>query len=87
MINQPIAAIFFGGNLSAPTKQEMLDNLETAINTRLTGGAVQSYAIGDRNLQYCTLSDLIALRDKLKKEIAAGSGFDTRTHVSFKDPS
>ena len=68
----------------APTKQEMLDNLDTAINARMTGGAVQSYSIGGRNLQYISLSELLKLRDQLRREIA--SGRDNTTYAKFEDP-
>jgi hypothetical protein len=68
----------------APTKQEMLDNVETAINTRMTGGTVQSYSIGGRNLQYISLSELLKLRDQLRREIAAGK--DTTTYAKFENP-
>lgn len=71
--------------MSAPTKQEMLENVETAINARMTGGAVQSYSIGGRNLQYITLSELIKLRDQLRREVAALGG--ATTYAGFKDPS
>jgi len=71
--------------MSAPTKQEMLENVETAINARMTGGAVQSYSIGGRNLQYITLSELIKLRDQLRREVAASGG--ATTYAGFKDPS
>lgn len=71
--------------MSAPTKQEMLDNVENAINARITGGAVQSYSIGGRNLQYVLLPDLYKLRDQLRREIA-GSGGAT-TYASFGNPS
>jgi len=71
--------------LSAPTKQEMLDNVEIAINARITGGAVQSYSIGGRNLQYISLDELRNLRDQLRREIA-GSGENT-TYASFGSPS
>ena len=59
--------------MSAPTKQEMLDNVETAINARMSGGAVQSYSIGGRNLQYINLSELIKLRDVLRQEVSSVS--------------
>ncbi len=71
--------------MAAPTKQEMLDNVETAINARITGGAVQSYSIGGRNLQYIPLQDLYKLRDQLRREIADSGG--TTTFVSFGRPS
>lgn len=67
-------------------KQTLLDNVEAAINARLTGGAVQSYSIGGRNLQYITLSELKKLRDDLKREIASESG-GTRNFAKFGNPS
>lgn len=71
--------------MSSPEKQEMLQNVENAINARLTGGAVQSYSIGGRNLQYITLTELTKLRDQLRKELSSGSG--TTAYAEFKDPS
>lgn len=70
--------------MSAPTKQEMLENVETAINARMTGGAVQSYSIGGRNLQYITLAELIKLRDTLRQEIAVGSS--RTSYAKFENP-
>jgi len=71
--------------MSAPTKQEMLENVEIAINARLTGGAVQSYSISGRNLQYISLDELRKLRDQLRLEIA-GSSQDSTTYASFGNP-
>jgi len=71
----------------AVAKQTLLDNVESAIDTRLTGGAIQSYSIGNRNLQYMTLSELTKLRDQLKAEIAAEQGMSTRTYVQFERPA
>jgi hypothetical protein len=65
---------FTGEKMSAPTKQEMLENVENAINARMSGGAVQSYSIGGRNLQYITLSELMKLRDKLRQEVSSLAG-------------
>lgn len=79
--------LFFWRYMSAPTKQEMLDNVETAINNLMTGGAVQSYSISGRNLQHFSLGELRSLRDQLKREIASDGGLDTRTHISFVDPT
>ena len=72
--------------MSAPTKQEMLENVEIAINARLTGGAVQSYSISGRNLQYISLDELRKLRDQLRREIS-GSSRDSTTFASFGNPS
>jgi len=66
------------------TKQEMLTNVENAINARMTGGAVQAYSIGGRNLQYIPLPDLLKLRDQLRREIAGSGG--TTSYASFGDP-
>ena len=68
----------------APTNQEMLDNLNTAINARMTGGAIQSYSIGGRNLQYISLSELLKLRDQLRREIAGGR--NKTTYARFENP-
>ncbi len=70
--------------MSVPTKQELLDNVETAINARLTGGAVHSYSIGDRNLQYINLSELQKLRDNLRRELACSK--TATTYVKFDKP-
>ncbi len=51
-ISQPI-----GGEETTPTTNELIELIDKAIGTRLRGGAVQSYSIGGRNLQYMTLSD------------------------------
>ncbi|MDD5736671.1 MAG: hypothetical protein PHH20_00075 [Candidatus Omnitrophica bacterium] len=71
--------------MAAPTKQEMLENVEIAINARISGGAVQAYSIGGRNLQYAPLSDLYKLRDQLRREISGSGG--TTTYASFGNPS
>jgi len=66
------------------TKQEMLTAVNDAIQARLTGGAVASYSIGGRNLQYISLKELMDLRDKLKREVSSES--KTRNYASFKRP-
>ncbi len=71
--------------MAVPTKQEMLENVENAINARVTGGAVQSYSIGGRNIQYIGLEELRKLRDQLRREIAGSGG--TTTYASFGRPS
>lgn len=71
---------------TAPTKQEMLDNVEIAINNLMTGGAVQSYSINGRNLQRFSLADLQALRKQLKSEIAASSTTRTTSYGTFARP-
>ena len=70
----------------AVSAQVMLDNIEAAINARLTGGAVQSYSIGGRNLQYISLSELRQMRDQLKREVASQTPNGARNYASFKNP-
>ena len=67
------------------TKQEMLDNVDNAINARLNGGAVQAYSIGGRNIQYSPLSELMKLRDQLRREVATSGG--STTYAGFGSPS
>ena len=71
----------------AVSAQVMLDNIEAAINARLTGGAVQSYSIGGRNLQYISLSELRQMRDQLKREIASQTPNGARTYARFEKPT
>jgi len=52
------------------TAQELLTAVESAIETILNGGAVQSYSINGRNLQRMSIQELRALRGELKKEVA-----------------
>ena len=70
----------------AVSVQTMLDNVEAAINTRLTGGAVQSYTIGGRNIQYCSLKELYDIRELLRKELNAASSGSTTNYASFNKP-
>lgn len=71
--------------MATPTKQEMLENVENAINTFINNGAVQSYSIGGRSVHRSELPGLIKWRDQLRREIA-GSGGAT-TYASFGRPS
>ncbi len=70
----------------AVTVQTMLDNVEAAINARLTGGAVQSYTIGGRNIQYCSLKELYDIRSLLRKEINSAASGSSTNYASFNDP-
>jgi hypothetical protein len=72
--------------MTAPTKQEMLDNVEIAINRLAAGGAVQSYSINGRSLQRYSLIELMRLRDQLKKEISACNSATTRAYGTFERP-
>ncbi|MCD6459413.1 hypothetical protein J7L67_01945 [bacterium] len=65
-----------------PTTQQMLDNVNIAINASMTGNAVKSYTLVDgRKLERFSLDELLSLRNKLKKEIA-GTRIRT-TYVKF----
>lgn len=68
--------------MSAPTTQEMLDNVNTAINARLTGCGVQSYSINGRSVSKYSLSELQSLKEKLQNQLAAESGAG-RTYAGF----
>lgn len=70
--------------MPAPTKQEMLEAVENAIAARMTGGAVQSYSISGRNIQYYSLDELRRLRDQLRQEIATGKS--GTTYARFDNP-
>lgn len=78
-ISQPV------GNDETPTTVELIVLIDKAIGARLKGGAVQSYSIGGRNLEYMTLSELRNLRADLNKEIAAQNG-GGRTYAKFVNP-
>lgn len=66
--------------------QTMLDNVETAINNILTGGAVASYSVNGRSLQRMTLKELRDLRDQLKTEVARGETGGTTHLAEFLEP-
>jgi hypothetical protein len=68
--------------MSAPTTQEMLDNVNTAINGILTGGGVQSYSINGRSLTKYSLGELQTLKKDLQAQLAAESG-DGRVYAAF----
>ena len=71
--------------MSTPTNTELLNLVKTAIQTRLNGGTVESYAIGNRNLRYTPLSELLKLKRDLEEAVASESG-GARNYVSFKRP-
>ena len=56
------------------TTSEMLDQVNTAISARLSGGAVASYSINGRNIQYMPMSELMSLKKDLQKQLAAEKG-------------
>lgn len=69
------------------------DAIDAAIRSMISGGAVQSYQIGQRQLSKIALPDLIQLRSKIKQElvreetaqkIAEGKGSPNNLFVRFK---
>lgn len=77
---------FFYFLLMSVSAQTMLDNLETAINNMLAGGAVQSYSIAGRNLQRMSLKELMDLRNSLRAEIARSGSAGTGALAEFSEP-
>lgn len=69
--------------MSASTQ---LTAVETAIEARLAGGAVDSYQIGNRNLKYVSLKELYDIRDRLKREISAATANASTTFAKFNNP-
>lgn len=65
--------------------QEMLDAVNNAINARLTGGAVASYSVNGRDIQYISLRELRELKNELQAQLAGEKG-SARTFVSFRNP-
>ena len=67
----------------------MLENVRTAINNLLTGGAVQAYTIntgsGSRSLQHFSLQQLLDLETRLVARQAGTNG--GRLLATFADPS
>lgn len=64
------------------TTAQMLDQVNAAISARLKGGAVASYSINGRNIQYMTMPDLLALKRDLVKQLAAEKG-GARNYAKF----
>lgn len=81
-VTTPQVAIESG---EAHTAEELLQKVESCISSFASAGAVQSYSIGGRNIMFMQLSDLTALRDKLRHEI--NSKKDTRTYAQFGSAS
>lgn len=57
--------------MEGTTPQEMLAQVNAAINTILVGG--QSYKIGSRQLNRADLKELYAIRNDLQAQVAAGT--------------
>ena len=72
--------------MMATDPQDILDAIDAAILAKVNGGAVRSYAIGDRNLTHMSLKEL---RETCKEYAALVSTQEggSRNYASFKDPS
>ena len=68
--------------MTVPTTQEMLDAVNTAIQAKIVGGAVQAYSISGRNMQSMTLTELMSWREKLQNEVSNSQG-PADTYVGF----
>jgi len=66
------------------TTQERLNAVRAAINAIITGGAVQSYQVDGVNINKFSLTELMELEDRLKRQLAAGQ--TRKTYVQFEDP-
>ncbi|HPM42522.1 MAG TPA: hypothetical protein PLV52_01680 [Candidatus Omnitrophota bacterium] len=71
--------------MAEPTYEELLEILKTAIKTRMEGGAVKSYSISGRNIQYAELDELRAMLKDLETKVA-GKKSNT-TYARFDNPS
>lgn len=80
-VSQPV-----GDDGTTPTATDLLTLIDKAIKARLSGGAVQSYSISGRNIQYMTLTELRELRRELQSQIASESG-GAINYASFRRPS
>ena len=69
--------------MSVPTKQEMLDHVNTAIDEIVAGGAAHSYSVGGRNLQRYSLTELMDFRNHLQSEVNAESSAGTTNFAEF----
>lgn len=47
-----------------------LESVQAAIRTKITGGAVAEYTIGNRSLKSMSMPDLIALESKLRADVS-----------------
>jgi len=80
-----MADVVMSTTTTPDTPEQMLAKVDLAISARLSGGAVQSYAIGGRNLEYITLKELRELRAEFQEIIAAKKG-GVRNYVTFTNP-
>lgn len=60
------------------TDVELLTLVNTAIETVLSGGAVQSYSVNGRSLSKYSLTDLMSLKEILEKKVSASKSATTQ---------
>ena len=77
--------VWYGCNM--PDRESMLTAVEAAIEARLTGGAVASFAIGARNTSYMSLNELRTFRRELLDEISAGRSGGRGNVGRFRSPT
>lgn len=85
----PVLIFYFfgrGRRFHVATANELLTKVEVAIEARLTGGAVQSYSIAGRDIQYVSLAELYKMRRELQREVNAGKPNGGRTYATFGNP-
>jgi len=70
----------------ATDPQDILDAIDTAILAKLNGGAIRSYAIGDKNLIHMSLKELRETRKEYAALVSAQEG-GSLNYASFKDPA
>ena len=56
------------------TTSEMIALVDAAIVASLNRGAVVSYSINGRNIQYMPMPELVSLKKDLQKQLAAEKG-------------
>lgn len=71
---------------TVPTTQQMLDNVRIAINSKIVGGAVQSYTISGRNIQSYSLKELMDLEKLLIERLSAEQYGGATNYAGFADP-
>lgn len=62
--------------MAVPTAQELLDKIDTALATRLDGGAVASFSILGRNIALVTFDELRRLRADVAQRMLNEEGVD-----------
>ena len=67
------------------TPQALLSIVNQAIYAKLSNGAVQSYSISGRNIQYMSLAELEKMRERYIAEIQASKS-SGRTYARFRNP-